>query len=101
MLESLCSWPCNGQMISFRHILIPTSIQVFNVGNIAKDNIELYFEHQKSSGGADIKEFTVNEQFGYAIIEFHDQQGKYFVFAECVMLFFFLSLLFMFCTCCK
>jgi len=79
LLESLCSWPCCGQMISLSHVLVPTSIQVFNIGSICQDNIELYFEHTKSSGGGDIKQFTMNEQHGYAIIEFHDRQGLYFI----------------------
>jgi len=62
-------------MISLRHVLVPTSIQVYNVGHIAKDTIQLYFEHTKSSGGADIKLFTLNERHGYAIIEFLDPHG--------------------------
>jgi len=67
-------------MISVCHVLVPTSIQVFNIGSVTGDNIQLYFEHTRSSGGGEIKQFTVNERHGYAIIEFYDPQGQYFVF---------------------
>jgi len=79
LLESLCSWPCNGQMISVHHVLLPTSIQVFNVGSIAKDMLQLYFENSRRSGGGEIKHFTMNERHGYAIIEFHEPHGHYFI----------------------
>ena len=79
LLDSLCSWPCSGQMISVCHIVVPTSIQVFNIGSVSQDSIQLYFEHERSSGGGDIKQFTMNERHGYAIIEFLDQQGPYFI----------------------
>jgi len=79
LLESLCSWPCNGQMISVHHVSVPTSIQVFDIGNIGKDSLQLYFEHTRSSGGGEIKQFTVNKQHGYAIVEFHDSHGHYFI----------------------
>ena len=69
-------------MISFRHVSVPTSIQVFNIGGIPNSNIELYFEHTKTSGGGEIKQFTMNEQHGYAIIEFYDSQGQYFVMCD-------------------
>jgi len=66
-------------MISVCHVLVPTSIQVFNIGSISQDSIQLYFEHAKSSGGGDIKQFFMNKQHGYAIIEFCEQEGRYFV----------------------
>jgi len=78
LLQSLCSWPCTGQMISFSHVQVPTAVQVLNVGSISQERLQLYFEHTKSSGGGDIKQLTVNEQHGYAIIEFCDQQGSCF-----------------------
>jgi len=64
-------------MISLRHVLVPTSIQVFNIGSITTDSIQLYFEHTRTSGGGDIKQFTMSKQHRYAIVEFCDTQGQY------------------------
>jgi len=64
-------------MISVCRVLAPTSIQVLNVSSVSQERLQLYFEHTKTSGGGDIKQLTVNEQHGYAIIEFYDQQGLF------------------------
>jgi len=67
-------------MISVHHVSVPTSIQVFNIGGITKDSLQLYFEHTRTSGGGEIKQCMLNERHGYAIIEFCDPHGHYFVF---------------------
>jgi len=76
LLWSLCSWPCHGQMISIGRVAMPKSIQVTNVGSIAEDNIRLYFESSKASGGDDVRKVDMNPKFDCAIVEFENAQGR-------------------------
>lgn len=52
---------------------------MFNIGSVTMENIQLYFEHTRSSGGGEIKQFTMSERHGYAIVEFCDPLGQWFV----------------------
>jgi len=62
------------------------SIQVFNIGTVAKDSLQLYFEHTRSSGGGEIKHFTMNERHRYAVIKFRDPRGHYLIFSSVMVI---------------
>jgi len=50
-------------------------IQIHNIGSLAPENIELYFESSRSGGGA-IDRFEYFPAEGYALLELQDMQGK-------------------------
>lgn len=51
-------------------------IQIHNIGKLSKENIELYFEHPKSSGGP-VNRCECPAASDCAILEFKDVEGTF------------------------
>jgi hypothetical protein len=61
-------------MISVQRLKLPKMVQIHGIGNLIKENIELYFEHPRSGGGSVLRCECLPDK-NCAILEFQDVKG--------------------------
>jgi hypothetical protein len=71
---TLCSKPYQGCMISVQRLQLSKMVQIHGIGNLNKENIELYFEHPRSGGGSVLRCECLADK-NCAILEFQDVTG--------------------------
>lgn len=67
-----------GKEVAFNIDKVPetSSITVWDIKEeITEDQLRLYFENTRRSGGADVEDVISNKQQRYAVIKFQDAKG--------------------------
>jgi hypothetical protein len=75
VLQTLCSKPYQGCMISVQRLKLSKMVQIQGIGNLSKENIVLHFEHQRSGGGSVLRSECFPDK-NCALLEFQDVQGN-------------------------
>ncbi len=59
------------------HVCVPDCVLVTNLKpDTSQDNIDLYFESQRRSGGGTVRDVQLNSEDNQAIVFFEDYRGK-------------------------
>jgi len=67
--------PYRGVMIGLHKVPKTSSIQVYGIGKLPSDHLELYFE---SIDGVDVADVELHASDDYALVRFADSTGNIF-----------------------